>query len=151
MAGRGRPKKTLVGEAGKGAEGRKVAKANGNGGNVGFEAELFKAADKLRGNMEPSDYKHVALVLGRVYEYFLGQFAGAEGKRGGEFYTPRSVVPQGNREGAQAVTAAIFWLKTRARWKEPATDTNMNLSADGSIAGLMARIASHGRKLHDPS
>ncbi|MGO1069779.1 type I restriction-modification system subunit M [Lysobacter sp. CA199] len=31
-------------------------------------------------------------VLGRVYEYFLGQFAGSEGKRGGEFYTPRSVV-----------------------------------------------------------
>jgi type I restriction enzyme M protein len=31
-------------------------------------------------------------VLGRVYEYFLGQFAGAEGRRGGEFYTPRSVV-----------------------------------------------------------
>ena len=31
-------------------------------------------------------------VLGRVYEYFLGQFAGTEGKRGGEFYTPRSVV-----------------------------------------------------------
>ena len=186
----------------------KAARANGNGGNLGFEAELFKAADKLRGNMEPSDYKHVALgliflkhisdsfeakraelladypdgaedpdeysaenvfwvpkearwshlqanakqpsigklideamisiekrnetlkgvlpkdyarpalnavmlgelidlisgialgqekgaardVLGRVYEYFLGQFAGSEGKRGGEFYTPRSVV-----------------------------------------------------------
>ena len=184
------------------------ATKNGNGGNLGFEAELFKAADKLRGNMEPSDYKHVALgliflkyisdafearykallaedaqaaedkdeyladnvfwvpkearwshlqasaklpsigtlvddamraiekdneslkgvlpkdyarpalnkvmlgelidlisgialnekgdasrdILGRVYEYFLGQFAGAEGKRGGEFYTPRSVV-----------------------------------------------------------
>ncbi len=31
-------------------------------------------------------------ILGRVYEYFLSQFAGAEGKRGGEFYTPRSVV-----------------------------------------------------------
>ncbi len=31
-------------------------------------------------------------VLGRVYEYFLGQFASAEGKQGGEFYTPRSVV-----------------------------------------------------------
>jgi type I restriction enzyme M protein len=186
----------------------KNAAKNGNGGNLGFEAELFKAADKLRGNMEPSDYKHVVLgliflkyisdafeakhqallaedpaaaedrdeyladnvfwvpkearwshlqanakqptigtliddamraiekeneslkgvlpkdyarpalnkvmlgelidlisgialgeegdkskdVLGRVYEYFLGQFAGAEGKRGGEFYTPRSVV-----------------------------------------------------------
>ena len=35
----------------------------GNGSNLGFEAELFKAADKLRGNMEPSDYKHVALGL----------------------------------------------------------------------------------------
>ena len=31
-------------------------------------------------------------VLGRVYEYFICQFAGAEGKKGGEFYTPRSVV-----------------------------------------------------------
>ena len=30
--------------------------------------------------------------LGRIYEYFLGKFAGAEGKKGGEFYTPRSVV-----------------------------------------------------------
>ena len=179
-----------------------------DGANLGFEAQLWAAADKLRGNMEPSDYKHVALgliflkyisdafeakradllteeladaedpeeylaenafwvpkearwshlqanakqptigkdiddamlaieasnaslkgvlpkdyarpalnkimlgelidlvsgigmaeqadrsrdILGRVYEYFLGGFAGAEGKRGGEFYTPRSVV-----------------------------------------------------------
>lgn len=31
-------------------------------------------------------------MLGRVYEYFLGKFAAAEGKLGGEFYTPRSVV-----------------------------------------------------------
>jgi type I restriction enzyme M protein len=31
-------------------------------------------------------------VLGRVYEYFLGRFASSEGKGGGEFYTPRSVV-----------------------------------------------------------
>ncbi len=181
---------------------------NGNGTNLGFEAQLFLAADKLRKNLEPSDYKHVVLgliflrhisqafeakhaelladdpaaaedqdeyladnifwvpkearwahlqanaklptigklideamaaiefanptlkgvlpkdynrpaldkimlgelidllsgiaahkeagqardLLGRVYEYFLGGFAGSEGKRGGEFYTPRSVV-----------------------------------------------------------
>ena len=31
-------------------------------------------------------------VLGRVYEYFLSQFASDEGKKGGEFYTPRCVV-----------------------------------------------------------
>lgn len=31
-------------------------------------------------------------ILGKVYEYFLGQFAAKQGQRGGEFYTPRSVV-----------------------------------------------------------
>ena len=31
-------------------------------------------------------------TLGQVYEYFLGMFASAEGKRGGQFYTPRSIV-----------------------------------------------------------
>jgi type I restriction enzyme M protein len=31
-------------------------------------------------------------VLGRVYEYFLGSFASAEGKKGGQFYTPQCVV-----------------------------------------------------------
>ncbi len=31
-------------------------------------------------------------ILGRVYEYFLSQFASAEGKKGGQFYTPRYVV-----------------------------------------------------------
>jgi hypothetical protein len=31
-------------------------------------------------------------VLGRVYEYFIGQFAAAEGKKGGQFYTPTCIV-----------------------------------------------------------
>ena len=31
-------------------------------------------------------------VLGRVYEYFLSQFASAEGKKGGELYTPRCMI-----------------------------------------------------------
>jgi type I restriction enzyme M protein len=196
----------------RGRTGKNGADSSGsdkNGGaNLGFEAQMFLAADKLRKNLEPSDYKHVALgliflkyisnafeakrealladdpssaedpdeyladnvfwvpkearwshlqasaklpsigklideamteiekaneslkgvlprdynrpaldkvmlgelidlvsgigmgepgekakdILGRVYEYFLGGFAGSEGKRGGEFYTPRSVV-----------------------------------------------------------
>jgi type I restriction enzyme M protein len=45
-------------------------------GNIGFKGSRDKARD----------------TLGRVYEYFLGKFAAAEGKLGGEFYTPRSVV-----------------------------------------------------------
>src|SRR2546425_12860841 len=31
-------------------------------------------------------------IIGRVYEYFLSEFASAEGKKGGQFYTPRCVV-----------------------------------------------------------
>ncbi|NKQ37945.1 MAG: SAM-dependent DNA methyltransferase, partial [Methanosarcinales archaeon] len=31
-------------------------------------------------------------IIGQVYEYFIGQFADAEGKKGGEFYTPESIV-----------------------------------------------------------
>ena len=44
--------------------------------DIGFKGDRAKARDSL----------------GRVYEYFLGKFAQAEGKLGGEFYTPRSVV-----------------------------------------------------------
>lgn len=35
---------------------------------------------------------HSADLLGHIFEYFLGEFALAEGKKGGQFYTPRSVV-----------------------------------------------------------
>src|ERR1017187_10428843 len=44
--------------------------------NIGFNESAAKSKD----------------VLGRVYEYFLGKFASAEGKCGGEFYTPQCVV-----------------------------------------------------------
>jgi len=74
--------------------------------NVGLKGVLPKdyarpALDKLRlgqlidmiSNIRVGDQASRAKdVLGRVYEYFLAQFAGAEGKKGGEFYTPRCVV-----------------------------------------------------------
>ncbi|MDB6016525.1 MAG: methylase [Pedosphaera sp.] len=44
--------------------------------NIGFNQSAARSKD----------------VLGRVYEYFLGKFASAEGKGGGEFYTPQCVV-----------------------------------------------------------
>jgi len=44
--------------------------------NIGFKGDRGKARD----------------TLGRVYEYFLGKFAAAEGKLGGEFFTPRCIV-----------------------------------------------------------
>lgn len=45
-------------------------------GNVGFNQPGHSSKD----------------LLGQVYEYFLGMFADAEGKRGGQFYTPESIV-----------------------------------------------------------
>jgi len=45
-------------------------------GTIGLGARAYRSRD----------------VLGRVYEYFLGQFAAAEGKRGGQFYTPQCIV-----------------------------------------------------------
>lgn len=37
-------------------------------------------------------HEHTKDLLGRVYEYFLGEFANAEGKKGGQFYTPKAIV-----------------------------------------------------------
>ena len=48
---------------------------------------------QLIGNIALGDAKaRSADVLGHVFEYFLGEFALAEGKQGGQFYTPRSIV-----------------------------------------------------------
>jgi type I restriction enzyme M protein len=47
----------------------------------------------LIGTIGLGDYESKSKdILGRVYEYFLGEFASAEGKKGGEFYTPKSIV-----------------------------------------------------------
>ena len=45
-------------------------------GNIALGSEAAKSKD----------------ILGKVYEYFLGEFALAEGKKGGQFYTPKSIV-----------------------------------------------------------
>jgi type I restriction enzyme M protein len=44
-------------------------KKKSNGADLGFEAKLFLTADKQRGNMEPSDYKHV--VLGLIFLKYI--------------------------------------------------------------------------------
>lgn len=51
--------------------------------------ELVKLVGDI--NLKAEEYG-VKDPLGRVYEYFLGKFAEAEGKRGGEYYTPQCVV-----------------------------------------------------------
>lgn len=56
------------------------------------KAKLGELVD-LIGTIGLGDAEHRSKdILGRVYEYFLGKFASAEGKLGGQFYTPRCVV-----------------------------------------------------------
>lgn len=50
------------------------------------------AADSAGGEGETQGHQSEEDLVGRVYEYFLGKFAASEGKGGGEFYTPKSVV-----------------------------------------------------------
>lgn len=54
-------------------------------------ASLIDAIDNIDTLANECDLSEEDLV-GRVYEYFLGKFAATEGKGGGEFYTPKSVV-----------------------------------------------------------
>jgi type I restriction enzyme M protein len=86
----------------------KPVRANGNGGNLGFEAELFKTADKLRGNMEPSDYKHVALGL-----IFLKHISDSfEAKRAALL----ADYPDGAEDRDEYAADNIFWVPPTARW-----------------------------------
>lgn len=57
---------------------------------LGSLIDLFSNAD-FKG-MRDDEERSSLDVLGEVYEYFLGKFASKQGQRGGEFYTPRSVV-----------------------------------------------------------
>src|SRR6266496_2228824 len=55
-------------------------------------AQVSAPADLPLAAEEPSRPYGSKDILGRVYEYFLSRFASAEGKKGGQFYTPQSVV-----------------------------------------------------------
>ena len=51
-------------------------------------------------------------------------------------------------DGREAVIAAIFWLKTRARWRETNV-TEVSVTASDSVRALMERIAENGRRIFD--
>jgi len=62
-------------------------------GKPSLDGRLLGELVDLISNIELGDKESRSQdILGRVYEYFLGEFANAEGKKGGQFYTPRCVV-----------------------------------------------------------
>ena len=82
--------------------------ATNNNAPLGIEAELFKAADKLRGNMEPSDYKHV--VLGLIFLRHISEsFEAKHAELMAEY-------PEGAEDRDEYLADNIFWVPKEARW-----------------------------------
>ncbi|HBI21193.1 MAG TPA: restriction endonuclease subunit M, partial [Legionella sp.] len=70
----------------KGILDKRYARAQLPDGKLGELVDVISSIGFGDGNQNAKD------LLGQVYEYFLGQFASAEGKKGGQFYTPASIV-----------------------------------------------------------
>ncbi len=91
---------------------KKAAKKETTAANVGFEAKLWLAADKLRSNMDAAEYKHV--VLGLIFlKYISDSFDEQHAKL---------VAGEGQYEGAnpedpdEYKAENVFWVPTEARW-----------------------------------
>ncbi len=81
--------------------------------NLGFEAKLWLAADKLRNNMDAAEYKHV--VLGLIFlKYISDSF---------EEHRAKLLAGEGDYEGAnpedpdEYKAENVFWVPTEARWE----------------------------------
>ncbi len=102
-----------------------------NGRDLGFEAELFKAADKLRGNMEPSDYKHVALGL-----MFLKYISDAFEAKHTELMADD---PAAAEDKDEYLADNVFWVPKEARWshlKANAKQTNIGTLIDDAMRAI---------------
>uniref|UniRef100_E6QPW6 site-specific DNA-methyltransferase (adenine-specific) n=1 Tax=mine drainage metagenome TaxID=410659 RepID=E6QPW6_9ZZZZ len=91
---------------------KKAVKNNGSAANIGFEAKLWLAADKLRNNMDAAEYKHV--VLGLIFiKYISDTF---------EEMRSKLLDSKGEYEGADPEDADeyraenVFWVPKEARW-----------------------------------
>ena len=111
--------------------------ANNNGANLGFETQLWAAADKLRGNMEPSDYKHVALGL-----IFLKYISDAFEAKRGELLKEELADAEDPEE---YLAENVFWVPKEARWSHlqaKAKQTTTGKDIDDAMLAIEARNAS---------
>ena len=96
------------------AKKKSTSKSSGNGANLGFEAKLWLAADKLRNNMDAAEYKHV--VLGLIFlKYISDAFDEMHAKL---------VAGEGEYDGADPEdpdeyrAENCFWVPQDARWQK---------------------------------
>lgn len=89
-----------------------MAEKKTNGANLGFENQLWAAADKLRGHMDASEYKHVVLgliFLKYISDAFQSKYAELEAMKETEYTDPE--------DRDEYAAANIFWVPQEARWK----------------------------------
>ncbi|MHB1233119.1 MAG: type I restriction-modification system subunit M [Burkholderiales bacterium] len=93
---------------------KSTKKNNDSSANLGFEAKLWLAADKLRNNMDAAEYKHV--VLGLIFlKYISDSF---------EEHRAKLVAGEGDYQGAnpedkdEYLAANVFWVPKEARWAQ---------------------------------
>lgn len=109
---------------------------NNNGANLGFEAQMFLAADKLRKNLEPSDYKHVALGL-----IFLKHISNAfEAKRAALLAED----PQAAEDPDEYLAENVFWVPKDARW------SHLQANAKQPTIGKLIDDAMQAIEAHNP-
>ena len=87
---------------------------------IDFEQKLWAAADKMRGNMDPSEYKHVALGL-----IFLKYISDAFEKRFHELQSEDNADPE---DPDEYMSKRVFWVPKNARWD--------NVSANARSASI---------------
>jgi type I restriction enzyme M protein len=94
------------------AEQPKPPKSNGNGSsaNLGFESQLWAAADKLRANMDAAEYKHV--VLGLI---FLKYISDAFEEHHSRLAKQKGADPEDRDE---YTAERVFWVPKGARWSD---------------------------------
>ena len=88
----------------------KTTTTNGNGANIGYEAQLWQMADALRGSMDAGEYKHVTLgllFLKYISDAFEEQHARLESEK------KQGADPEDPDE-YRALN--IFWVPPEARW-----------------------------------
>jgi type I restriction enzyme M protein len=91
---------------------KEQSQKKGNGANLGYEAELWKAADALRGSMDAAEYKHVVLgliFLKYISDAFEEQHARLQAER------PQGADPEDPDEYR---AKNIFWVPKEARWSK---------------------------------
>ncbi len=81
-----------------------------NGATLGFEEKLWQAADKMRGHMDPAEYKHIALGL-----IFLKYISDAFQERYKALQHEENADPEDRDEYAGE---NVFWVPREARWPE---------------------------------